>query len=89
MGDRDRLGCDGGGGRHCWRGSRRGRGRHPEGELAEAVHSRLQRSRGADPVACGERAGRERVPGQVTENTDGGDRNEWSANDQDDSRNRA
>jgi len=89
MEDRGRLGCDGGGGTRCRCGSWRGRGRHPKGELAEAVHSRLQRSRGADPVARGERAGRERAPGQVTENTDGGERDERRANDQDDSRNRA
>jgi hypothetical protein len=40
-------------------------------------------------VAQSERAGREGVPGEVPEDTEGGDRHERRANDQDDSRNRA
>jgi hypothetical protein len=85
MVDGGRLGGDGFCGRWRSRGWRR-RGQ-PEGELAEAIHSHLEGSGGADKVAHRERARREGARGQVPENTDGGDRQKRRAYDQDDPRN--
>jgi hypothetical protein len=87
MVDRGRLrgnGCRGRRSRRRW--SWRW-GWQPEGELAQAVHSHLEGAGGADKVAHRERARREGAGRQVTENTDGGDRQKRRANDQDDSRN--